>query len=203
MARRYQHSLQEIKTMILQSAENIVIEEGYSALNARKIAMAIDYTVGSIYMVFDGMADIALHINAQTVNEMTAYLQNHQTENLDTALENLATNYFDFANQNFNKWRMLFEFAPPKNKLLPNWYQQHLDTGFNTIASLVTQALPQHLTIDRTLAIQIVWSGIHGIYTLSVANKLGGINSQYRESSALLLVRSFINDLSQKNTEVK
>ncbi|MCX7099960.1 MAG: TetR family transcriptional regulator [Methylobacter sp.] len=49
MARRNEHSLDEIREMILDAAESIIINEGYSALTVRKITKKIGYTVASIY----------------------------------------------------------------------------------------------------------------------------------------------------------
>jgi len=49
MARRSEHSLQELKVMVLDAAEAIVIKEGFSELKVRKIAVEIGYTVGSIF----------------------------------------------------------------------------------------------------------------------------------------------------------
>jgi AcrR family transcriptional regulator len=192
VARRYKHSLEEIKAMILQSAESIVTEEGHAALNARKIAIDIGYTVGSIYMVFDSMADVLMHVNAKTLDEMTAYLKDAQNATTDTPFEDLAQNYLRFARQNLNRWRLLFEYVFPHNKSLPLWYQQHIDNTFASIAALVTTGLPKRTDINSKLAIQSLWGGIHGIYTLSVSNKLGAVDSRELESSVLLLVRSFI-----------
>ena len=52
MARRSEHTQEQIKEMVLIAAEGIVTEEGEEALTVRKIAQHIGYTVGSIYMVF-------------------------------------------------------------------------------------------------------------------------------------------------------
>ncbi|SJM91769.1 TetR/AcrR family transcriptional regulator [Crenothrix polyspora] len=192
MARRYKHSLEEIAALILHAAETIVIEEGYAALNARKIALAVGYTIGSIYMVFDSMGDVVLHINTKTLAEMTAYLQHNQSKNTHSALESLAKNYFDYATQNFNKWQLLFEYTASKNKALPPWYQQQLDSSFHVITSLVIDTLPNRTDIDSTLAVKTLWGGLHGIYALSVSHKLGAIDGSQRDASRILLVRSFI-----------
>lgn len=194
MARRYKHSLEEIKVMILQAAEKIVIEEGYSALNARKIAINIDYTAGSIYMIFDSMLDVILHINAKTLDEMIAHLQKAQSKKTNITLEALAKNYINFANQNLNRWRLLFEYPLPTDKPLPAWYQQHIKTTFDKISSLVDNTFPDdHTGFNRTLATKTIWSSIHGLYASSVSNKLGAISSNELESSQILLVRSFIS----------
>ena len=57
MAKRNEHSLEEIKALIIHAAEEIVIQDGFSAIKARKVASAIGYTVGSLYMVITSLSD--------------------------------------------------------------------------------------------------------------------------------------------------
>ena len=71
MARRNEHSLIELKAIVLNAAETIITEEGFAALTIRKIAMEMGYTVGSIYMVFASRAELILHINARTLETVS------------------------------------------------------------------------------------------------------------------------------------
>ena len=65
MARRSEHSQEEIKRMVIQAAETIIVEDGLGKLKARNIALEIGYTVGSIYMVFDSMGDLITHLKPE------------------------------------------------------------------------------------------------------------------------------------------
>ena len=51
MARRSDHSRDEIREMALNAAKTIVEREGAAALSTRKIANEIGYTAGSLYLV--------------------------------------------------------------------------------------------------------------------------------------------------------
>ena len=108
MARRNKHSLDEIREMVLDAAETIIINEGYSALTARRIAMEIGYTVGSIYMVFANMADLVMHINASTVDDLTEQMQQVPNCTPEQYIADLAKTYVEFASRNFNRWSMIF-----------------------------------------------------------------------------------------------
>jgi AcrR family transcriptional regulator len=192
MARRYKHSLEEISTMILHTAETIVREEGYAALNARKIAMDIDYTVGSIYMVFENMADIVLHINAKTLDEIATYLEETQLKKQKISLKALFRSYFKYANKNLNRWRLLFEYRLPKDKPLPKWYQQQVAKNVATIENLFLKTLPERSDTDNKLAIQTLWASINGIYALSISNMPGAVNVSDIEASMVVLVDNFM-----------
>jgi AcrR family transcriptional regulator len=205
MARRYKHSLEEIRTMILNSAEAIVVEEGYAALNARKLAMDIGYTAGSIYMVYDSMTDLVLHINAKTLDEITAHLEDSQLKKKKVSAKALVRSYFKYAHKNLNRWRLLFEYRLPQNTPLPEWYQQHVDKNFSKIETLFSKTIPERIGIDNKLAVQALWGGLHGIYTLSVSNAPGAVKVSDIEASMVLLVENFVSGwlANSKKTDQK
>jgi len=114
MARRSEHSQEEIKQMILEAAEDIIQEYGFSALKVRKIAADIGYTVGSIYMVFTGMDDLIIHIKARTWQKLAKHIEGYEAavERSDS-IESFVLGYLDFVVANEGLWRMLFEHHLP------------------------------------------------------------------------------------------
>jgi AcrR family transcriptional regulator len=192
MARRYKHSLDEIRSMILNSAENIIIDEGYAALNARKIAMNIGYTPGSIYMIFENMAEIVLHVNAKTMKEITEFLESAYLNQEKVAINELVSSYFSYVARHINLWRMLFEYQWPAENKLPLWYLQQMEWSFNKLEVLFVKSLPEIPEADRKLAIQSLWGAINGIYALSVSNSFGSLSSAAVESGIQLLVNAFV-----------
>ena len=84
MARRSEHSREQLTEMILNAAQQIVINDGFAGLSARKIATDIGYTVGTLYIVFDNLDDIILHINARTLDEMRQRLTGRSCKRLSS-----------------------------------------------------------------------------------------------------------------------
>jgi len=125
MARRSEHSQEEIKEMILVASEEIVREQGFSALKVRKIAADIGYTVGSIYMVFTNMDDLMIHIKVRTLRKLCQRLQGSvlvisPKEDVLT----MALAYIDFVMKNQGLWRMLFEHQLSVDAVIPESYRQ-------------------------------------------------------------------------------
>ena len=85
MARRSDHSREELREMTLTAAENIVVEQGYEGLSARKVATAIGYTVGTLYLVFENLDDLILHINARTLDRLHARMTKSQANSGDAS----------------------------------------------------------------------------------------------------------------------
>lgn len=192
MARRSEHSLEEIREMVLSTAEAIVINEGYAALNARKTAMKIGYTVGSIYMVFTSMADLHMHIKARTLDDIMLHLQ--QIEDVEAAhcLEELAKAYLRYASQNFNRWNMIFEHRLPSESGAYKWYQEKVDHIFALVEAQFAKLLPDCSDDQKKRAARALWGGVHGICALSLSGSLDIVGVDNVEEVVVLLVRNFI-----------
>lgn len=178
--------------MILSAAEAIVINEGYTALNARKIANEIGYTVGSIYMVFTNMADLIMHIKARTLDDIASHLQ--QTQDMETQqyIEQLAKTYLNYASRNFNRWNMLFEHRQPKGTETFEWYQEKVDNVFGLVENQFARLKPECSVSQKKRAARALWAGIHGICVLSLSGSLNVVGIDDVEESVVLLVRSFL-----------
>lgn len=188
MARRNKHSLEEIREMVLDAAETIIINDGYSALTVRKIAMDIGYTVGSVYMVFANMADLVMHIKTNTVDELTGQLQQVPDCPPEQQLMELAKAYLHFAVQNFNRWTLIY--MPDAET--PEWYRQKINGVFNLVEAQFTQLAPDRSAQQCKQAARALWSGVHGICTLSLTGKPDEEAINNVENTVVLLTESFI-----------
>ncbi len=193
MARRCEHSQEQIKEMVLKAAENLVIDEGFAALKVREIAMEIGYTVGSIYMVFENMADLILQVKGRTLDDLAIELaQVSSTQAPQQQLIALTRAYLNFAQQNFNRWQMIFEHRLSQYDPLPEWYQQKIDAIFHRIASLFGQLAPQTALSEQKRAAQALWCGIHGVCILSLTGAETQTSLKDIEDNVLLLAHNFI-----------
>ena len=180
--------------MVLTAAETIVAEEGFSQLKVRKIAMEIGYTVGSVYMVFKNMADLIMHIKGRSLDAITEQLmlqikEEHAAEDI---IRNLATSYYQFASQHYNRWSIIFEHHPAKDESIPDWYQEKVDSIFSLIENQFKRLATQHTDEQNYLATRALWSGVHGVCTLSLTGKAGLLGGSQGEGTVTLLVNNFI-----------
>ncbi|MGR9088567.1 MAG: TetR/AcrR family transcriptional regulator [Gammaproteobacteria bacterium] len=199
MARRSEHSLEEIKTMVLNSAESIVIDGGLSALTMRKIAMDIGYSVGSIYMVFDNMSDLILHLNARTLDHMAYQIDREAGDCSGECIESLAKLYLSYARTHFNRWSLIFEHRLPKNDKIPDWYRQKIEHVFSGFEAQFAKLAPGCSDAESKRAARVLWGGIHGITMLSLSGKLQFVEVEDVEGSVVMLVRNFIRGWVPRN----
>ena len=84
MARRYDHSREEIRTMALEAAEKIVVEQGHKGLTARKVMRDIGYAVGTLYLIFENLDDLILHLNVRTLDRLYRRMTDTQPRSCPT-----------------------------------------------------------------------------------------------------------------------
>ncbi|MFI3137311.1 MAG: TetR/AcrR family transcriptional regulator [Methylococcaceae bacterium] len=193
MARRSEHTQDEIRSMVLNAAETILIEDGLAKLKVRNIAMEIGYTVGSIYMVFDNMADLILHLKARTLDDMALHLQQVPSNNTaQCCLLDLSKAYLNFANQHFNRWNMLFDHTKTPESVTPDWYKHKITQLFRPIEYQFERLAPNASAEQTQRAAQALWSGVHGICCLSLSGSLDVVGVRDVEATVVVLVNSFV-----------
>jgi len=197
MARRSEHSLEELKALILSAAETIVIEEGFSALKVRTIAMEIGYTVGSIYMVFTNMADLIMHINAGTLDAIAVQLEQAQKEgSAEQSIQILAGSYLRYASQNFNRWHTVFDYSLSVDSKITAWYQEKIDKVFALLEVPFLEFAPALSEDQRKRAVRALWFGVHGICALSLTGQRDKADIDDIEETLALLVKNFMCGLT-------
>ncbi len=193
MAKRSEHTQEELKALILSAAETIVIEEGFSALKVRRIAAEIGYTVGSIYMVFTNMADLIVHINAKTLDALSTQLGQVQACSTEQAIEALATTYLSYASDNFNRWRTVFDSALTAKTVTPDWYQEKVTASFSPFEARFAELASEISGDNSKRAARALWFAIHGICLLSLTGQDDKTRIKEIEATLVLLIRNFIS----------
>ncbi len=194
MARRGHHTLDEIKEMILLAAEQLVVQGGLTQLRIRNIAAKIGYTVGSIYMVFENMDDLIMHVKGRSLDEMTGQMQQIHAVNPEQSLEALADIYIKYASQNLNRWSLVFEHRLPENVEIPYWYQKKIDKLYSQFEEQFAALAPGLSSRQCRQTALAFLGGIHGICSLILTSQLAGFNDNDLEESVILLIRRFVHD---------
>ena len=190
MARRSDHSREEIREMALAAAEQIVVEQGYAGFSARKVATAIGYTVGTLYLVFENIDDLILHINARTLDRLHAKMTNSQVDSKDPRnyVLQLGLAYIQFANDDPHRWAMVFEHRLAENRPMPDWYQDKITRMFAMVEEGLEPLSKQRPRHEITQAAGALWGGVHGICILALTDKLGmsGVDSVQELTHSLI-----------------
>jgi AcrR family transcriptional regulator len=190
MARRSDHSRDEIKEMALQAAERLINQQGHKGLSARKVAAEIGYTVGTLYLVFKNQDEFILHINGRTLDELYQAMGSTIAEQQDAqdCVMALCRTYYDFAVSHSNRWLLIFEHTLPDINNLPDWYEQRIKGGFEMLEKVLQPLVTAHNHKEVGKAARVLWGSVHGISMLAVTRKLDvvGVESVYELIDSLV-----------------
>jgi len=191
MARRSDHSKEELRDLAIVKALEIIDKNGVSGFSARAVARAMGYTVGTLYHVFGDMDNYRLHINARILDDWHEELGAGLKRTKKDPLRYLAQSYIEFARAKHNRWTALFEFKPDKPAKPPGWYAEKMERLF----ALVEKAVLPHSGGDPQKArhdAKVLWAGIHGICVLSLSGKLDMVGVEKTETLVDSLLERYI-----------
>jgi len=190
MARRSDHSREELHEMALSAAENIVAEHGYEGLSARKVAAAIGYTVGTLYLVFENIDDLILQVNARTLDRLHAQMAELQANaaNPREYLVQLGQVYIRFADDDPHRWAMVFEHRLAEDREVPRWYHDKVMRMFAMVEAGLEPLAGARSPQEITQAARALWGGVHGICILALSDTLGitGADSVAKLTTSLI-----------------
>lgn len=203
MARRSDHSREEIKEMALDAAATILEEQGLKKLTARNVAADIGYTVGTLYLVFTNLDDLVLHLNGRTLDEMYDWLQQRHDPGAtpQQQLQALSNAYIDYASTHTARWNLLFESIAGEDDNLPDWYLQHLGKLFGQIESALTPLAQSQGQDAIVQAARVLWAGVHGICTLKIRHRLELAGGQSTQQMAAMLINNFLNGFGASHSQ--
>jgi AcrR family transcriptional regulator len=199
MARRSEHSREELHAMVLEAAERIVVAEGYRGLNARKVAAAIGYTVGTLYLVFENLDDLALQVNARTLDALYARMvaQLEDCHSAPDCLQRLGQAYVRFATEHANRWSMIYELSLASDHTLPDYYRDKVQRALSLVEQALTPLMNGKPRSEIAQAARALWGGVHGICILALTNRLDVAGTESVEALSTILVRNFVAGLTQ------
>lgn len=174
MARRSDHSRDEIQHMAIEAAIAILNRDGMQGLSTRKVARQIGYTVGTLYLVFRNLDELILHVNAATLDELHAVLQAATARQAEPHARLLAIShaYLHFAQTNFARWSLLFTHRLLDDTRLPDWFINKVRGLFALVAGPLCTLNPQLTAQACQQATHALWSAVHGVCELGLNDKL-------------------------------
>jgi AcrR family transcriptional regulator len=192
MGRRSIHTPEQLRQLILDAAAAIIEANGLAGLSAREIARRIGYSPGTIYNMFENLDDVVLNVEGRVLDALDERLAAELAKGGDqtTLVMRLAQAYLSFTHERPKLWNLLFEHYMPGGTDTPPWYQEKLERLMSRVETAVAPIYPPDAVLERQRAARVLWAGVHGITSLSTANKLANVTTE----AAALLVADLIHN---------
>jgi len=181
MGRRSSHTPQELRELILDAAQDIIDQKGLAGLSAREVARIIGYSPGTIYNMFTNLDDVVLNVEGRVLDALDKRLSEAAGTGggTDTRVVEIAHVYLAFTREKPRLWNLLFEHHLPAGTELPDWYQKKLEGLMAHVERALASHFPPGSEADRQrTAARVLWAGVHGITSLSTADKLSVVTTE-------------------------
>jgi len=198
MARRADHSKEELTEMVIVAARDIIATEGVAKLSARSLSSRIGYTPGTLYNHFRDLDEIVTAVNARTLAGVAAAFANaEKSDDPRQMLHNYADAFIGFIFESGNLWAALFEFKRSDDVAVPAWYRDSIEGLARTIAPWFLKLRPDADPQKAAEAGKLVFASIHSVSALQSSGRLALLLDRDTRSVVHELVEIHIKAFAQ------
>ena len=166
---------EKLRESLILAAEKSIAGSGLTGLKTRDLARAISVANGAVYNLVADMDELILRVGSRTLMRLDAALTAAEGKGPaapDQVLVRIALAYCDFAAENLELWRALFEHRMERGKPTPEWaIEEQMDLFrhiFHPLAALFPNRSPEELSVTA----RSLFSSVHGMVSLGLEQKL-------------------------------
>ena len=191
MARRNDHTREELISITINEVNAFLENKPYHELSLRKLASLIGYVPSTLVNIFGSYDLLLLEVNAKTLDELFLDMGKAIYEEADPlkSLKKMAYCYLNFAEKNTYRWQLIFQHKVNSDKL-PEWHSLRINKLIEILDNLVRKVKPSLSNDGLTETSRLIWASVHGITLLSVDDKL----FMNRNTNGRILIDNFFNN---------
>lgn len=202
MDRRSVHTPDELRELIIEATTAIVQQNGLEGLSAREIAKRVGYSPGTLYNVFENLDDLLLIIEARLLDELAGRLAGTDTSGTPgDRLRRLVGAYFVFTQERPKLWNLLNEHRMPAGRDVPEWYQAKVEKLLMPLEEALAPLLVGSDPGSQKRHARTLWASVHGMTSLSTADKLSHVTAHAGRSLVDGLVSTYLDGLQSRCPE--
>jgi AcrR family transcriptional regulator len=160
------------RLLLIEIARTSIATKGLRSLKVRDVAEAADCSIGSVYNEFGDFDGLILTVNRETVQALTARLKAAPSEDPVRQLHGLAAAYLDFATEQANLLRSLFEHRMEGDRPFPEDILSMVMQAFALMHEPLVRLLPDRDPEEVALLSRMMFSAVHGIISLGLEERM-------------------------------
>src|SRR5204863_1950004 len=165
----------KLREDLIQAAEQSISAGGLAALKTRELAREIGCANGAVYNLVADVDELILLVGSRTLARLDAALTDAESAGPASPVETLvriAVAYCDFAAENLQLWRALFEHRMAPGKDLPEWAIGEQMNMFRHIHRPLAVLYPKRSAEELSVTARSMFSAVHGMVALGLEQKL-------------------------------
>jgi AcrR family transcriptional regulator len=174
MARRADHSREELGRLIIDTAEDLIATDGIDTFSARSLSRAIGYAPGTLYHHFADLDDIVTQVNTRTLAGLAlAFADAAPSDDPARMLHNYADAFLGYIAVKRHLWNALFEFRRKPGQVVPTWYIAAIASLIRIVGECFMRLRPDMPEAAAREAGQLLFASIHSVVSLENSGRLG------------------------------
>jgi AcrR family transcriptional regulator len=191
----------KLREKLILAAERSIGAAGLAGLKTRELARDIGCANGAVYNLVADMDELILLVGARTLARLDASLIAAESDGPASPAETLvriALAYCEFAADNLELWRALFEHRMTQGKAVPEWAVAQQMALFRHICRPLTVLFPKRSTQQLSVTARSLFSAVHGMVTLGLEQKLIAVPLDALRAEIAVIVRAMIDGLTHQ-----
>lgn len=180
MGRPKTNEREDIRSLVLEKAKALFLEEGYANITIRKIARAIGYTPATIYLYFQSKAEILYELHNEGFRLLYEYKMKIGESGDSGAMDRLRKGgkiYIDFALENPDYYELMFNMPEPMNFMAAQRKGAGDDYAMRSYEFLkqsvrMCKDEGYFKDVDVDTAAFTFWSVVHGMVALIIRKRV-------------------------------
>ena len=188
----------KLREDLIVAAERSVSAGGLAALKTSELAREIGVANGAVYNLVEDVDELILLVGARTLDRLDAVLTEAESNGPPEPGETLvriALAYCDFAADNLELWRALFEHRMAPDKPVPEWAIKEQMELFRHIYAPLAELFPKAAPTELSVRARSLFSAVHGMVALGLEQKLVAVPLPALRNEIAALVRATLRGL--------
>lgn len=189
---------EKLRADLILAAERMIAERGLAGLKTRDLAREIGCANGAVYNLVADVDELILRVGSRTLLRLDAALSVAESAGAPSpqdTLVRIAIAYCDFAAENLDLWRALFEHRMETDKIVPDWSIDDQMQLFRHIYMPLAELFPKRSPEEIGITARSLFSAVHGMVALGLEQKLVAVPLPALRKEIAGLVRAMIDGL--------
>ncbi|MCP3473013.1 TetR/AcrR family transcriptional regulator [Bradyrhizobium sp. CCGUVB1N3] len=184
---------EKLREALILAAERMIAERGLAGLKTRDLAREIGCANGAVYNLVADVDELILRVGSLTLHRLDEALTSAEDAGPASPQETLiriAIAYCDFAADNLELWRALFEHRMERGKVVPDWAVSEQMELFRHIYRPLATLFPDRSPDELGITARSLFSAVHGMVALGLEQKLVAVPLPALRNEIAALVRA-------------
>jgi AcrR family transcriptional regulator len=189
----------KLRESLILAAEKSISTAGLAGLKTRELAREIGCANGAVYNLVADMDELILLVGSRTLQRLDGFLtaaESNGPASPAPTLVRIAVAYCDFASENLELWRALFEHRMTPGKPIPEWAVSEQMDLFRHIYRPLAALLPKRSTAELSVTARSLFSAVHGMVLLGLEQKLIAVPIDALRAEIATIVKAMVKGLS-------